>query len=1231
MKSTNHLSVRVAWHADGWNGHVCKEPAKNIYCTGSSSFPGGMSEQVSERQLEEKKYAGCNCKAIQEKHIPPCCTSINAFGKETIMAKANAPHWFPQKETLLWEMPANTIGVWPYEEMYKDEIRDENGKYSNEKRLIEAKSYFSQFEENNSLIFYYCNYSNPFSEDDAKRYVIAGIGRLKKLGDFLYYEKVTVEERKALGGAFAWFKNVTSNYPEEGFRIPYHQYKDQPDILEKIAIFPDNERCFKYATRKMTDDDALEIIERALEVVDFLEFELLDKSENWAERRTWLQGLIGELWLNRGRYPGMERVLNHLGLPEFNPWFKTQTAAGQEEEAYQFIKQALLEGKKPSHIEISRLKWDETQDVLASVEQEKIDLLFDILPRFDLAKEQIDQILNDERSANNLNATIKEIVLNPYILSESYMGNNPDDKITFSKIDHGMLPSPDLGLEAITSKGSAIRFRALCIDQLKRVQSHTFCLADWILERVNRYVKNLSEWRQFEFRMPNFDRFADTLDGALVRRKDGQENLYLYLKDVYEDERLIETHIREMSKRRITSFTSPVTERNWKDFLYVSDSKLARLAPKEYEEAVQGQVEVCQKIFPLGLSVISGGAGTGKTTVIKSVIQAIEKAHGAGTSFLLLAPTGKATDRLRERTGKPAKTIHSFLAERGWLNNNFTFKRTGGKTEESVRIFIIDECSMLDQAMVATLFRAINWNTVQRIILVGDPNQLPAIGLGKVFSDVINWLEDEHKGILIENLRQKENEVEGRGTGILQLANLFVQERDLSAEGSAIAERKAETVDLIKRVQELDFEQDLQDINVVFWQDEKDLNDLMFSTLVKDLEHDHNLKFDEAKYYELLSKAFEHPTDAKRKKADKFQVISPYRSELFGTDALNLFLQSKFNKRNVENQQFIDGIALFDKVIQVRNRPKSNMIFAWSPGTGNVQIQIFNGELGFSSPPRYDYKKFYDKIEKRWYHYPWLSPNFRPQKMVVDFEGRSESVAFGKDLGTYLNAKGKVWRMPDEKPIDNLELAYAISVHKSQGSEFDRVFLVLPKHKKALLSRELIYTAITRAKSKLTIFAESDIGAFLQLMRPEACNLSKINSSLFDFKPLPQEWLAMNGWYEEGKIHETLSEYMVRSKSEVIIANMLAERKIPFKYESRLPAPDGTFYLPDFTVTIQGEDYYLEHLGRLDLPDYRAHWEKKEKWYNKHFPGKLLTTKEGKSLSNDVDQLIIALLSNNQP
>ncbi|SIQ53174.1 ATP-dependent exoDNAse (exonuclease V), alpha subunit, helicase superfamily I [Pontibacter lucknowensis] len=1216
-----HISARLTWHNDGWNGKVCQDPEANVHCTGQFSYPGGMYEKKHLQATQCVKYAGGGCSSIHNNYIPPCSFSINAFGKETIKAETTSPEWYKNAEVRQWDMPPSTISIWPYEEMYNEGDKNDDGTFNYDKRISNVKAFINQVKEESSLIFYYSNYSNPLSQDDAKNYVIVGLSRVKKVGEFMEYEKATAEERKRYAGAFVWQIPITSNYPEEGFRIPYHRYKDNEEALRKIAFFPENDRNFKYAMRHITDDDALEIVERALEIVDVLENELKDDSEDWSLRRIWLQSLLAELWHNRGRYPGLPHVLNYLKLPELIKYFKEQTAIDKEEEAYQQIKSLLLDYEDIEGVTLDQIQLGNASDLLASKEEAEIELLFDILPRFELTEDQIGKILSENRAQNGLYCSLEELVKNPYLLSESYVGDDPDDKISFSKIDHGMLPPPDMGLKQLTTAGSPIRFRALCVNQLKGIGSHTFSAAEIILDKVNKHVTFLSDWRKFEFTLRNFKSYAAELDQAIYRREDANGNLYLYLNQVFADERFIEARIREMAQQEIGNIKSPVTEKNWFDYLYDAKSELAKQNPAVYQEAVKGQAEVCEKIFNKGLSIISGGAGTGKTTIIKSIIKGIEKAHGQGTSFLLLAPTGKAADRLRERTQKPAKTIHSFLSGLNWLNNNFTLKPEGGRQEENTRIFIIDECSMIDQTLMATLFRAINWNTVQRIILVGDPNQLPPIGIGKVFSDVLNWLDDANKGELKVNLRQMENKLLGRGTGILDLASSFIQSQQISAvdgevdenELSDLAEQKAVTVDLLKHIQELDFTGDLKDLNVKFWENEKELKNIMFQTLVEDLEAEYDLTYDEVHYWELLNKAFEHPDNADDRKADKFQVISPYRSEVFGTESLNVFLQSKFNKIKVENRQFLDGISLFDKVIQYRNRTKSDPIFAYLPKTKTTEkIQIFNGELGFTRPHGFD------KGKTGW-------SNFRVQRFVVNLESRDAHIPMGKEIGNYVTEKGYKRNLPEEKPVNNLELAYAISVHKSQGSEFNWVYLVLPKNKKALLSKELIYTAITRAKTKLTIFAEQDIGAFLQLTRPEANSLSRINSSLFEFKPLPKEWLVMNDWYEEGKIHATLSQYMVRSKSEVIIANMLTERNIPFRYEKPLFAPDGSFYLPDFTVMVRGEEYYLEHVGRLDLPKYKAHWEEKERWYNKHFPGKLLTTYEGGTLSNDINKIIKAL------
>jgi hypothetical protein len=179
------------------------------------------------------------------------------------------------------------------------------------------------------------------------------------------------------------------------------------------------------------------------------------------------------------------------------------------------------------------------------------------------------------------------------------------------------------------------------------------------------------------------------------------------------------------------------------------------------------------------------------------------------------------------------------------------------------------------------------------------------------------------------------------------------------------------------------------------------------------------------------------------------------------------------------------------------------------------------------------------------------------------------------------------------------------------------------------MSPELFYTGITRATKHCTVFVEEDISPLLRIHRPEHSHLVGINCSLFDFAPVPDgfELIRREGYLEEGKIHRTLANEMVRSKSEVIISNMLFDRDIAFHYEKPLYAKDGSFYLPDFTILWRGEHYYWEHLGLLEQEKYKRHWVMKKDWYEKHFPGRLVTTEESGNLSIDAKALIDSMFS----
>ena len=241
-----HMSIRLAWHNDGWNGHICKKPCENTYCIGPHSYPGGLISE--ERDLEyEETHAGapiCNhpCKVA-------CSLSANAFGSEPIIAKIEPPDfWNGIGDPIQLKLPPYTACTWCYEEMYGPKVTD-NGHFNYEKRLNFAKDYFSQFEENKSLIFYCSGFSNPFSEDDADCYVVTGISRIKKIDDFYFYDNTNDEIKKKYAGGFAWQKPITSNYPDEGFCIPYWKYMDNEDIINRLVIKPSNTSSFKYGSR----------------------------------------------------------------------------------------------------------------------------------------------------------------------------------------------------------------------------------------------------------------------------------------------------------------------------------------------------------------------------------------------------------------------------------------------------------------------------------------------------------------------------------------------------------------------------------------------------------------------------------------------------------------------------------------------------------------------------------------------------------------------------------------------------------------------------------------------------------------------------------------------------------------------------------------------------------------------------------------------------------------------
>jgi UvrD-like helicase C-terminal domain len=335
-------------------------------------------------------------------------------------------------------------------------------------------------------------------------------------------------------------------------------------------------------------------------------------------------------------------------------------------------------------------------------------------------------------------------------------------------------------------------------------------------------------------------------------------------------------------------------------------------------------------------------------------------------------------------------------------------------------------------------------------------------------------------------------------------------------------------------------------------------------------------------------------------KAEEWQVLSPVRASAGGVNEINRLLQRAYRAdtlslarnenhyaRKVPKPAGPQEIVYGDKVISIRNKTRRH----YYPARPGILEYVANGEIGVVTGP------------------------FKPRGKNVPLD-RLE-VEFTTQQGTAY----KFWLGElggdDQAPV--LELAYAVTVHKAQGSEFGQTFVILPSPCR-VISRELLYTALTRQRDHVTLLVQGQLADLRQYASAAHSETAARITNLFT-APSPVE---VDGRYlEAGLIHRTRKGHAVRSKSEVIIADLLYSKHIDYQYEQPLSMPDGSGRLPDFTITddTTGTTYYWEHLGMLQRPSYRRQWQAKLAWYKSHgiLPhdegggpdGVLITTQDG--------------------
>ena len=432
------------------------------------------------------------------------------------------------------------------------------------------------------------------------------------------------------------------------------------------------------------------------------------------------------------------------------------------------------------------------------------------------------------------------------------------------------------------------------------------------------------------------------------------------------------------------------------DYLYISESyiasKLAKMAlnedfkilfniDKEVKKSIENQsiklseiqIDAIKSCFEENISIITGGPGTGKTTIINTISKIfIEN----GYNISLCAPTGRAAKRIEETTGIEAKTIHRML---GYIPSSYDDIGHFEYNEDNpldTDLIIIDEMSMVDVVLFEKLLRGIKDNT--KLIIVGDVDQLPSVGAGNVLKDLINSNKIKYTK-LIDIFRQSEN------------SNIIVNAHKINNGQEPILNKKNSDFFFLNT--------DAPSItrNVVV--------DLISRRLPKAYGYDYS---------------------------KDIQILTQSRKGICGVFELNKLLQDILNPKTEASDEILVGNKLFrvnDKVMQTKN----NYNLSFVDDEGEENFGVYNGDMGHII--------FIDKSSN---------------KLTVEMDD--------KRLIEY-----------SLEDLDNLELAYAITIHKSQGSEFKSVIIPMFDGYKLLQTRNLLYTAITRAKENIVIVGDKNV------------------------------------------------------------------------------------------------------------------------------------------------------------
>lgn len=536
-------------------------------------------------------------------------------------------------------------------------------------------------------------------------------------------------------------------------------------------------------------------------------------------------------------------------------------------------------------------------------------------------------------------AALETVHENPYIISASHIG------ASFAEADNLAL---ELGIEgdSINRISAAVLFEL----QHNSGNGHCFIPRDKLIAATSQLIS-----------VPA-DLVSDAIDslsenGGLVCDKVANLNV-CYLTELYEAETYTAERLKSMVGLKTKS--SANIERLITKLESLYDISYAPLQKQSIELALNNRI-----------LVITGGPGTGKTTILKGILSLYDELE---LETLLAAPTGRAAKRMSELTGRDASTIHRLLgAKMAEDGETVVFSKHEGDPLNCDAL-VLDECSMVDITLMSSLLKALKPGC--RLVLVGDADQLPSVGPGNVFSDIIR----------------------SQTVPTVRLTEIFRQKGD---------SRIVRNAHMINRGEHPDFEANTGD----FFR----LRRLKGGTAVETI-------------VELCARRL--PENMKIPSAS-IQVLSPTRKGETGTVNLNKRLQAALNPPSESKKEKLFGEAVFrvgDRVIQTKN----NYDTIWNTKGGVSGAGVYNGDIGTIAQ--------IDLIT---------------ETLTVDFEDKLATYSF--------------------EMLNELEHAWALTVHKSQGSEYRAVVLALSGDVQMLLTRGVLYTAVTRAKELLIMVGDDNI------------------------------------------------------------------------------------------------------------------------------------------------------------